>query len=150
LPGVSGRYASSLYDAAAAKGISAKVEDEVKRFKELITANPALKVYLDSPIIPKPERTQSLDTVLGKLGSSDVFKNLFRMPTCFINNLIQFLDVLVENRRTEFTSAVLDDYLKFMKAERREIEGTITTAKPLTPQELDKIKVFTTFFFWFL
>lgn len=55
--------------------------------------------------------------------------------------LIRFSDSLVENRRTGFTGAILDDYLKFMKHERKEVDGFITTAKPLSAQELEKVKV---------
>ena len=77
LPGVSGRYATALHSAASEKGITAKIEEEVKRFKDVLNSSPALKEYLASPVIPKPERLQTLDTILQRIKASDVLKNLF-------------------------------------------------------------------------
>eukprot|EP01115_Flamella_aegyptia_P007425 TRINITY_DN30876_c0_g1_i1.p1 TRINITY_DN30876_c0_g1~~TRINITY_DN30876_c0_g1_i1.p1 ORF type:complete len:233 (+),score=114.84 TRINITY_DN30876_c0_g1_i1:73-771(+) len=128
LPGTSGRYAVALHDAATQKGVTAKVEEDVKKFKDVLSASGPLRVYLDSPVIPKPERLQTIGTILQKLNVSDQFKNLF--------------SALVENRRTNITGQVLDDYLKLMKHERREVDAVITTATPLSGDQMNYFKTF--------
>lgn len=123
LYGIGGRYATSLYEAAAKSKQLDKVEADLKAVKELADSSAELRGLLQTPILAEDKRIAAIDAVLDRIGAASATKQFFRL--------------LTENRRTPKLDVITTAYLKLMSASRNEIQGEVTSAKVLSPEELD-------------
>jgi len=122
--GVSGRYASALWLAAAKAGNLDKVEGDLKELGKAIAASEPFKMYVRDPAVNRKEKTQNL--MDGMKGSEELSRN--------------FVGVLAENGRLGEVEGCIEDYTKLMKAHRKEVDAVITTAEPLDAEDMADVE----------
>ena len=124
LYGVSGRYATALFQASSKKGNLQQVEGDLAT---LVAArkDAAFSAFLDDPT-NKATKTKELVGLMKDLKVSETTANL--------------MHVMAENGRLPFTEKVAEDFQSLMMASRGEVPATITSAEPLTKEELADVK----------
>ena len=115
LHGIDGRYATALFTAASKSSSVEKVESELKVIESAIKRDPALKTFLETPLVDRTAKKQGVASLLSKGKYSTITKNFF--------------DVLAENGRLDQTGKILAAYSQLMTASRGEVSVTVTSAK---------------------
>ena len=100
--GVSGRYATALYQVAAEKGALADVEAELTGIAALRDSSPQFANFMDDPTLSVSQRTDTMDAIMAKGGYSET--------------TAKFFGVVIENRRLPDLAKITDDFLKLTAA----------------------------------
>ena len=122
--GVSGRYATAMYQAAASKGKLADVEAELTVVAEALEASPKFEAFLENPFIDEAEKMAVLGEAIGS--SSQLTKNFF--------------GVLAESNRLDACGEIIAAYKAMMVAARGEIRATVTLAQPMGTADVAALK----------
>jgi len=123
--GIPGRYATATYIAASKQNKLDVVEQELRVFVDGIKKYPTLKNLVENPTISRDKKTEALVSILGK-----------RFNPITSNML---LTVAANNRLGELKK-IADDFFQLMKAKRGEVDVTITSADPMTSEQLETLK----------
>lgn len=123
--GVSGRYATALYNAAGRKGETAVVEAELDSVTEMLKSKAAFSGFLKDPFVKADVKRRALGDGLDKVGATSTTKNFFA--------------VLADNNRLKDAESIIAAYKSLMVAERGEVTAKITVATPMAKPELDAI-----------
>ena len=126
LYGVSGQYSHCLFALASEHGKLEVVEKDFGQLKGALDSNPEINDIVQSPIVSLSARTPIIEDIL-KTIKADKLTN-------------DFFGLLNSNGRSSMMSEVIADYLKLMKAHRRETTGTVTSAAPLSQADKDKLQ----------
>jgi len=124
--GVARRYATALFKVGIEDGQVEKYGEEIKTFADFLETDKDIKIYLITPLYEKTLRQQVLETLLEKIGPSEVVKR-------FIVLLFEKKRLLFLKDICEYYAALLDEYKGVCRAE-------VITAVPLDAEELNKIK----------
>ena len=120
------RYSLALYELAKESSELDEIEKNCFSFLTLIFNNNEFQSLIKNPTVKKDEL---LATVL-KI--SDQYK---------LNSLlIKFLSFLISKRRFFYVEEILKDFIETCSKKRGEVTATLTTAKELKTDEIDKIK----------
>lgn len=124
--GLSGRYATALYDLAR----SAKAVDAVSESLGTVTAtlgdSDELRTLTTSPMIDRATATRTIAAVATAL-------NLDPLTA-------KFLGVLAHNRRLAALPAIIRDFTKLTANQRGEITAEVTSAHPLDAEQQTALK----------
>ncbi len=114
---LAGRYASALFQAAAAKGEEQKVQADLgSAHKLLLDAMSALR----HPRVPPASKKKLVhDALAGKVG-----------PTT-----LRFLDLLIDKKRFDLMIMISSVYAKLAADKRGAAKAQVRTAKPLSADE---------------
>eukprot|EP00300_Choanocystis_sp_HF-7_P037477 c53639_g1_i1.p2 GENE.c53639_g1_i1~~c53639_g1_i1.p2 ORF type:complete len:218 (+),score=51.06 c53639_g1_i1:28-654(+) len=123
--GVSGRYATALYMAAARSSKTAEVEAELDSFAEVLESKAAVSGFLKDPFVHADVKRAALKEGLTKVGASALTQNFFA--------------VLADNNRLGNSTSVIAAYKSMMIAERGEVTAKITLAEPMDKAALDAL-----------
>jgi F-type H+-transporting ATPase subunit delta len=116
--GLSGRYATALFDLAVdAKALDA-VSASLATLKDALTGSADLKTLTTSPMVNRKAAAAGVAGVAASLG-------LDKLTT-------SFLGVLAGNRRLATLPAIIRDFNALAAARRGEISARVTAAHPLT------------------
>lgn len=123
---LSGRYATALFDLARDARTIETVETSLGALRQALAESPEFKRLINSPLVDRKEATRAIAAV-GETMALD--------PTTR-----SFLGVLAENRRLDVLPAVIRDFRDLAARHRGETTAEVTSAHPLTDDQIDALK----------
>ncbi|KDO33474.1 ATP synthase F1 [Saprolegnia parasitica CBS 223.65] len=124
--GLHAKYANALYSVASKQNVLEAVEGELKTIHEEIAKNPTFAEFLKDPTIARGEKKADIAKVMDAAKFSKPVSGLFT--------------VLAENGRLGDAKHVIAAYNRLMRAHRGEVQAKITSADPLTKEQLAQVQ----------
>ena len=124
--GVSGRYATALFELARDEKSVDAVKADLDKFAALLSESADLARLVRSPVFTADDQRKALGAVLAKAGISGVTAN--------------FLNVLTANRRLFAVSDVIRAFNALVAKFKGEATADVTVAEPLSDKNLDALK----------
>ncbi|QOS98203.1 F0F1 ATP synthase subunit delta [Brevibacterium sp. JNUCC-42] len=118
------RYARALFEIAAERGLIDQIEDELKDLAEALQQVPDFQKLFMHPRIAVSSKKELLE-------------ELFKGKTS--QELINFLFALVDNKRESEFEEITKAYVEMANDKRGFADATVTTAKPLSKEELEEL-----------
>ncbi|MBR0711460.1 F0F1 ATP synthase subunit delta [Bradyrhizobium liaoningense] len=125
--GVSGRYATALFELARDQKLVDEVKADLDKFDALLTESADLKRLVRSPVFAADAQSKALSAVLDKAGIAGISAN--------------FLKVLTANRRLFAVADVIRAYRVLVAKFKGETTADVTVAEALSDKNLDALKV---------
>jgi F-type H+-transporting ATPase subunit delta len=125
--GVSGRYATALFELARDQKVVDEVKADLERFEGLLNESTDLKRLVRSPVFAADAQSKALSAVLDKAGIAGISAN--------------FLKVLTANRRLFVVGDVIRAYRALVAKFKGEATADVTVAEALSDKNLDALKV---------
>ena len=123
--GLTGRYASALFDLADENNALDDVAKDLGLLQELIDESDDLSRMIKSPIISRDEQTRAMMAILDRGKFSDLTK--------------KFIGLISSNRRLFAVIGIIDDYLSILSNKRGEITADVVSAVPLSKDQEGKL-----------
>lgn len=124
--GVSGRYATALFELARDEKSVDAVKADLDKFAALLAESADLARLVRSPVFTADDQRKALGAVLAKAGISGITANL--------------LNVLIANRRLFAVSDVIRAFNALVARFKGEATADVTVAEPLSDKNLDALK----------
>lgn len=124
--GVSGRYATALFELARDEKSVDAVKADLDKFAALLNESADLARLVRSPVFTADDQRKALGAVLAKAGISGITANL--------------LNVLTANRRLFAISDVIRVFNALVAKFKGEATADVTVAEPLSDKNLDALK----------
>jgi len=124
--GVSGRYATALFELARDEKSVDAVKADLDKFAALLRESSDLARLVRSPVFTADDQRKALAAVLAKAGISGVTAN--------------FINVLIANRRLFVVSDVIRAFNALVAKFRGEATADVTVAEALSDKNLDALK----------
>ena len=124
--GVSGRYATALFELARDEKSIDAVKADLDKFVAMLAESDDLKRLVRSPVFAAEAQSKALSAVLDHAGISGVSAN--------------FLKVLTNNRRLFAVGDVIRAFNALVAKFRGEASADVTVAEPLSDKNLDALK----------
>ena len=124
--GVSGRYATALFELARDEKSIDAVRGDLDRFAAMLADSEDLKRLVRSPVFSADVQSKALAAVLDKAGISGIAAN--------------FLRVLTANRRLFAVVDVIRAFRSLVARFRGEATADVTVAETLSEKNLDALK----------
>ena len=124
--GVAGRYASALYSLAEDDRQTEPVANELARLDALIAESPDLERLVRSPVFSAEEQLKALNAILEREGVGGIAANFIRL--------------VAQKRRLFLIREMIADYRKLYDAGRGVTRAEVTTASPLSDENLAALK----------
>jgi F-type H+-transporting ATPase subunit delta len=124
--GVPGRYASALFDLATEEKSTEQVGQQLQLFLSAINQSADLKRLVRSPVFSSQDQVAAMGSVAAMLGITGATLN--------------FLKLAARNRRLAALPAMIQAYITLLAASKGEIAGEVTSADPLSAQQLSDLK----------
>lgn len=125
--GVSGRYATALFELARDQNVVDAVKADLDKFDALLNESADLKRLVRSPVFAADAQSKALSAVLDKAGIAGIAAN--------------FLKVLTANRRLFAVADVIRAYRALVAKFKGETTADVTVAEALSDKNLDALKV---------
>ncbi|MCA1437839.1 F0F1 ATP synthase subunit delta [Bradyrhizobium sp. BRP20] len=125
--GVSGRYATALFELARDQKVVDEVKADLDKFDALLNESADLKRLVRSPVFAADAQSKALSAVLDKVGIAGITAN--------------FLKVLTANRRLFAVADVSRAYRALVARFKGETTADVTVAEALSDKNLDALKV---------
>jgi len=122
---VVGRYASALFELADNAKSLDQVAQDLGSFRRLLGESADLRRLIESPVIGRDLQGKALLAVLDAAG----IKGLTR----------SFIGTVAAKRRARELPAMITEYLAELARRRGETTATVTSAVPLTPEQLQQL-----------
>jgi F-type H+-transporting ATPase subunit delta len=124
--GVSGRYATALFELARDEKSIDAVKADLDKFDAMLSESADLTRLVRSPVFAADTQLKALSAVLDKAGISGVAAN--------------FLKVLTNNRRLFAVADVIRAFRALVARFKGEASAEVTVAEPLSDKNLDALK----------
>ena len=124
--GVSGRYATALFELARDEKSVDAVRDDLDRFEAMLNESADLKRLVRSPVFSAGEQSKALAAVLEKAE--------------FTGTSAKFLKVLTANRRLFAVTDVIRAFRALVAKFKGEATADVTVAEALNDKNLDALK----------
>ena len=124
--GISGRYATALFELARDNGALDQVASDVAGLGGMIDGSDDLNRLLRSPVIASEDQGKGMAAVMEKAGATELVGN--------------FAAVVAQNRRLFALRDMVKDFRALLAAHRGEVVAEVTSAKSLNDEQLAKIK----------
>jgi F-type H+-transporting ATPase subunit delta len=124
--GVSGRYATALFELARDERSIDAVKADLDRFDAMLSESADLKRLVRSPVFSADSQSKALAAVLDRSGISGISAN--------------FLKVLTANRRLFAVSDVIRAFRALVAKFKGEATADVTVAETLSDKNLDTLK----------
>ncbi len=124
--GVSGRYATALFELARDEKSVDAVKADLDRFDAMLTESPDLTRLVKSPVFSADVQAKAIDAVLAKAEITGI--------------AAKFLSVLTANRRLFAVSDVIHAFRALVAKYRDEATADVTVAEPLNDKNLEALK----------
>jgi F-type H+-transporting ATPase subunit delta len=124
--GVSGRYATALFELARDEKSVDAVKTDLDRFDAMLADSAELKRLVRSPVFSADVQLKALSAVLDKAGITGVAAN--------------FLKVLTTNRRLFAVDEVIRAFRTLVAKFKGEATADVTVAEQLNDKNLDALK----------
>lgn len=123
--GVAGRYASALFELADNARSLDQVAQDLVTLRGLVAESHELARLLASPVISRELKTKALLAVLDAAGISGLTRN--------------FVGTVAANGRARDLVAMAAAFLAELARRRGETSATVTSAVPLSPEQLQQL-----------
>ncbi|WP_343228414.1 F0F1 ATP synthase subunit delta [Sphingomonas yunnanensis] len=121
-----GRYASALFDLA----VEAKAVDQVERslaaVRDTLAESADFRALIASPVVARRDAVRAVVAAADAIGVDATTRS--------------FLGVLAENRRLSQLPQIIRAFRTFAARHRGETTAEVTSAHPLTPEQVDELK----------
>jgi F-type H+-transporting ATPase subunit delta len=124
--GVSGRYATALFELARDEKSVDAVKADLDRFDAMLADSADLKRLVRSPVFSADSQSRAVAAILDKAGISGIAAN--------------FLRVLTNNRRLFAVSDVIRAFRALVARFKGEATADVTVAEALSDKNLDALK----------
>ena len=124
--GVSGRYATALFELARDEKSVDAVKADLDKFAAMLAESEDLRRLVRSPVFAAEAQSKALAAVLEKAGISGISAN--------------FLKVLIANRRLFAVSDVIRAFNALVAKFKGEASADVTVAEALSDKNLDALK----------
>src|SRR5215468_1367312 len=124
--GVSGRYATALFELAREEKSVDAVKADLEKFEAMLSESADLRRLVRSPVFSADTQAKALDVVLDKAGIT--------------GTSAKFLKVLTANRRLFAVADVIRAYRALVAKFKGEATAEVTVAEPLNDKNLDALK----------
>ena len=124
--GVSGRYATALFELARDEKSVDAVKADLDRFDAMLADSADLKRLVRSPVFSSDAQSRALSAVLDKAGISGISAN--------------FLKILTTNRRLFAVDQVIRAFRALVAKFKGEATADVTVAEKLSDKNLDALK----------
>ena len=124
--GVSGRYATALFELAREEKSIDAVKADLDKFEVMLNESADLKRLVRSPVFSADAQTKALNAVLEKAGIS--------------GTTAKFLKVLTANRRLFAVADVIRAFRALVANFKGEATAEVTVAEQLNDKNLDALK----------
>jgi F-type H+-transporting ATPase subunit delta len=124
--GVSGRYATALFELARDEKSVDAVKADLDRFDAMLADSPDLLRLVRSPVFSADSQSKALAAILDKAAISGIAAN--------------FLRVLTNNRRLFAVSDVIRAFRALVARFKGEATADVTVAEALSDKNLDALK----------
>ena len=124
--GVSGRYATALFELARDQNVVDEVKADLDKFEALLTESADLMRLVRSPVFSSDAQSRALAAVLDK--------------AAITGTSAKFLKVLTANRRLFAVSDVIRAFRTLVAKFKGEATADITVAEQLNEKNLDALK----------
>ena len=124
--GVSGRYATALFELARDEKSIDAVKADLDRFSTLLSESADLKRLVRSPVFSSEAQSKALSAVLDHAGISGISAN--------------FLKVLTANRRLFAVTDVIRAFNALVAKFKGEVTADVTVAEAFSDKNLDALK----------
>ena len=124
--GVSGRYATALFELARDEKSIDAVKADLDRFEAMLADSADLKRLVRSPVFSSGDQAKALGAVLDKAGIAGISAN--------------FLEVLTANRRLFAVRDVMRAFRALVAKFKGEVTADVTVAEALSDRNLDALK----------
>ena len=122
---ISKEYAEALFSLACETGCENEIRAALETMDMAVKENGELMALLSSPAIPIGERTDAIDAIFG--ASAHEYA-------------VSFLKLLCEKGRIAMLTDAVSGYCALCDARGRVIKAKVTSALPLTKEELSALK----------
>ena len=123
--GVAGRYASALFELADNAKSLDQVAQDLTSFRTMANESPELARLLASPVIGRDAQGKALLAVLDAAGIQGLTRS--------------FVGTVAANGRARELVAMASAFLAELASRRGESTATVTSAVPLSPQQLEQL-----------
>ena len=117
-------YAHALFEMAQAEGVIDRVEEELLRLRELVSANPALLQFLKDPNVRHEGKRQAL---------AELFQS--RVHPLVLNALL----TLSDQDRAGRVLSIIEEFVAISAAARQKVSGEVTSARSLDEATVERI-----------
>ena len=124
--GVSGRYATALFELARDEKSIDAVKADLDKFDAMLSDSADLKRLVRSPVFAAETQSKAIAAVLDKAGITGISAN--------------FLKVLTANRRLFAVADVIRAFRALVAKFKGEASADVTVAEPLSDKNLDALK----------
>ena len=124
--GVPGRYASALFELSSEEKATDEVSRQLHIFQTAIEQSEDLARLVRSPVFSSEDQLGAIAAVAGQLGITGATLN--------------FLKLAAKNRRLSAVPDMIKAYDTLLASSKGEIAGEVTSAEPLSAQQLDDLK----------
>lgn len=123
---LAGRYASALFDLASENGVVTPVESDLDTLGKALARSADLATLTTNPELARDVQGKAMAAVAAEL-------KLSALTT-------QFLGVLAANRRLAKLPAIISAFKAIAAAQRGEVTATVTSAHPLSDDQIAALK----------
>ncbi|MBB1093486.1 F0F1 ATP synthase subunit delta [Rhodopseudomonas palustris] len=125
--GVSGRYATALFELARDEKVIDAVKADLDKFSAMLVESPELLRLVRSPVFGAEAQTKALGAVLDKARIAGISAN--------------FLKLLAANRRLFVVADVIGAYRALVARFKGEATADVTVAETLSDKNLEALKL---------
>lgn len=119
-----GRYATALFMASSDR--LDKVYGDLSALRDMMSSSKEFKLMVDSPGIDPNDKIKAIEAVAGSAGID--------------GSVVNFMKVLIENKRLGLLPRMIDLYETFYRAEKGLVPCTVTSAKDLSSSEQSQVQ----------
>jgi len=123
---VARRYARAMFEVAVAQGKPSEFGDQIDTVARLFQGTSELRQALSNPVFKDTEKRRILEAVLGQ--------------ALVVGPVRNFLLLLLERGRFVSLPAIARAYREMADAHAGQVRATITSASPLDPLALDRLR----------
>ena len=124
--GMAGRYAAALFSLAKESRSIEAVAADLKKFSDLVAANPDLDLLIKSPVFSAEDQTRALSKVLEAVGIGGL--------------AAKFLQLVASKRRLFAIKTMIAGFHKLDDADRGVSRAVVTVAEPLSEAHLEALQ----------
>ena len=124
--GVSGRYATALFELALEANSLDEVGADLDAFQGLLDMSADLTRLVRSPVFSAEDQNRAINAVIEQAGITGLAAN--------------FIGLVARNRRLFAVSDMISDYRKLLAAHRGEITAEVASAEALSEAQVTALK----------
>jgi F-type H+-transporting ATPase subunit delta len=124
--GMPGRYATALFELASEEGKTTQVEHDLNAFQAAIDGSEDLARLVRSPVFSAEDQVAAVSAIVSRMGMGATAANFIRLAA--------------KNRRLFALPDMIRAYRAILADARGEVAAEVTSAEPLKPDQLQRLK----------